>query len=95
MKKSLYALALLAASVCAVAASTARDTAVFCVAAARSSWRWLSDLVLAPFKVAGDAVVKNLPGPAVALIAAKLYQLRQIKREKPQLSPSWRMCPSA
>jgi hypothetical protein len=31
----------------------------------------------------------------VALIAARQFVLRQVKRERPQLSPTWRMCPSS
>lgn len=33
-------------------------------------------------------------GPAVVLVQAKAFVQRLAKRERPVLSPSWRMCPS-
>lgn len=94
MKKSLIALAFLAASAVSSAAYAVREVAAYCVSGARRSWRWLVDMVLAP-PATGAAIVRTMPGPAVALIAAKQFLMRQIKRERPQLSPSWRMCPSS
>jgi hypothetical protein len=62
--------------------------------AAVRAWRWAVDMVLAPLATT-IKVVRNLPGPAVALIAAKQFLLRQIKRDRPVCMPGWRMCPSS
>jgi hypothetical protein len=86
---------IVAASIVSTSTTAITTGAANTIIAISDAWRWVTDLVLAPFKVAAAAVVKNLPGPALALIAAKQYLTRQVKREKPQLSPSWRMCPSA
>ncbi len=50
-------------------------------------------LVLDGFKLAAaPADAKRLP--LVAFIQAKVFVLRLAKRERPEVSGSWRMCPS-
>ncbi len=81
----------LMATICLAAASVATAT----VDRAWRAWRWSIDALFGWLKPAEPEVYRNRPGPQLALIAAKQYLMRQVKRERPQLSPSWRLCPSA
>lgn len=101
MKKSLLSLAFLcAAGMAAAVATSVRNISPVALYVdtklrMRAAWDWLVALVLSPFAAAAKAEKrKALPGPLVALLAAKQYLLRQVKRERPLLSASWRLNPS-
>jgi len=83
----------LATAVClaaVAAASTAYHSAVTVVHAV-CSWAWERiEPVLAKFTSEPSAF-----RPRVAFVAAKAFVLRLAKRERPRISPTWRMCPSA
>lgn len=100
MKKSLLSLAFaLAASALAASAVTSAVTA-FVGTATR-----IKHAVLAVYVTIRDFVVhaavdlsrhlmRNLPGPRVAILRARQFYLRQVKRERPITSPAWRLAPS-
>ena len=59
---------------------------------ARRAFGAVRDVVLHGFELAAQtATVRQ---PAVLLVQAKAFVLRLIKRERPVVTASWRMCPS-
>lgn len=58
-----------------------------------ASYHAAKDLILDGFKL---AAAKNDTStlPLVAFVQAKAFVLRLAKRERPEVSGSWRMCPS-
>lgn len=79
----------LAAAVCLAAVAVA-STAYHSAAHAACAWAWERiEPVLAKF-----TSEPSLLRPRVAFVAAKAFVLRLAKRERPQMSPTWRMCPS-
>lgn len=90
MKRGILAIALAA---CAALVVAACDAVAPLVAAARSvgarfkAWA-LDGLALA----ASDSTAE--PARPVVLVRAAAFVLRIIKRERPELTASWRMCPS-
>ncbi|MCY1170549.1 hypothetical protein D9M73_106240 [compost metagenome] len=94
MRNSFLSRGLLAVAVLAVAAASAcyeRMQPLFDVVVATG--RALKNLVLDGFKLAaGDA--EDFKKPRVWLVRAKAFMLRLAKRERPEVSGSWRMCPS-
>lgn len=88
--RSLFAWALMAsAAVCAAVAAVTVPIAQAVVATARA----FKDFVLDGFKLAGGED-EGEAQPAVMLVQAKAFVLRLAKRERPEVSGSWRMCPS-
>lgn len=60
---------------------------------AAATYRAVKDWMLDGFKlVAGEA--SDLNPVSIRIVQAKAFVLRIIKRERPVLSSSWRMCPS-
>ncbi|MBV7457319.1 hypothetical protein KW843_22755 [Acidovorax sp. sif1233] len=86
----------IAAIACAAAAGAFASVAVtsrdYVVSAVHRAWSFVLD----GFRV--DAVVQpaspNQREPSVALVAAKAFILRLVKRDRPRVTPMWRMCPS-
>lgn len=57
------------------------------------AWRGVSDALTAVF--AGPKLVEAPTSrPAVVLRSAKQFVLRIVKRDRPVVTPRWRMCPS-
>ncbi|MEO8021084.1 hypothetical protein [Polaromonas sp.] len=54
---------------------------------------WLKRQMLDAFKLAGGED-EGEAQPAVMLVQAKAFVLRLAKRERPEVTGSWRMCPS-
>ncbi len=98
MKKSLFALAALAGLAC-VAAGACVDYVQRAVdrtrVLAQAVGRIVASFVLDACAAVGRALVHHLPAPTVALVAARQYLARQVKRQRPLLATRWRMCPSA
>lgn len=85
----------LIAAVCIAAgalASVAAATRDCVVTAATRAW----DFTLALFRDAPRAQTKipSQEKPRVALVAARSFVLRLMRRERPALTPGWRLCPS-
>ena len=86
----------IAAIACAAAAgafvSAAAASRDYVVAAVHRAW----DFVIDGFRVRAD-VQRASPSqdkPRVRLVAAKAFIMRLAKRERPRVTPLWRMCPS-
>lgn len=91
MKRSF--LAVIALSACAALASVASTTYDRVAGIALSVFRGVKDFVLGGIAlVAGTPAETN--GPAVVLVQAKAFVMRLVKRERPVVTNSWRMCPS-
>lgn len=88
--KIFRSLALIAA-VAMVAFASVADTVV---SVARNVFDYGANLVMK--LVAGPEPTEDTEtSPAVVgIVKAKAFVLRLVKRERPQISPSWRMCPS-
>lgn len=85
---SIVAIACMAAS---AIASAAWDTGHAIVSAVCSGWNYLFGPVsVAPADPKSEASAR----PRVALMKARAFFARQIKRERPTVTPYWRMCPS-
>ncbi|RYF27557.1 MAG: hypothetical protein EOO23_07875 [Comamonadaceae bacterium] len=92
MKRSVFASIALFAGVAAMA--LAHYVVAPVVYAAVATCRWLKDFALDAFKVVGGSG-EGMGRPAlVRLVQAKAFVLRLAKRERPELTGSWRMCPS-
>jgi hypothetical protein len=92
---SLRSLALVAAMSIAVVASAAIDVVSGACSAVRRAASWLFDLVVPSMGVASRAA--DSAGeikPKAQLQRADAHLARQIKRERPRVTPDWRMCPS-
>jgi len=81
---------LLAAGLMFAAACWARAEPVFHVVTA--AYRAVKDWVLDGFKLAAAKVEDTKP--AVWFVQAKAFVLRLAKRQRPELTGGWRMCPS-
>ena len=94
MKRSLLIVACLA--IASAFAACWRPTCEMAVAVYRTYKRakdWLVDTIAYGFKLAArDA--DGFARLAVPLIQAKAFVMRLAKRERPELTGSWRMCPS-
>lgn len=91
MKKT--SLLALAAMACFAMASAAVAWARPAVELVVNTYRAAKKLVLDGFKLAangGDGLFR----PAVLLVQAKAFVARLAKRERPEVTGSWRMCPS-
>lgn len=98
MKKSLLLVCSLAAGMAVAMVSACRDIVEVAAVRAIGAVTFVARLVRETFDfitAPARKLVRNLPGPTVQLLVAKVYQLRQVKRDRPVLSDSWRMCPSA
>lgn len=94
MKRSyLMAACLALAAVFTACWRTTRDAADQVYLAYRQVKDWLAGHALSACKLATpkDETAKR---PVVRLIQAKAFVLRLAKRERPELTGSWRMCPS-
>ncbi len=91
MKRSLFAWAALA---CIAVATAAYSHVVAPIAAfAVSAGSWVKRMALEAVKLAGGED-EGESQPAVMLKQAKAFVLRLAKRERPEVTGSWRMCPS-
>lgn len=91
MKRSrLFSIALLA---CAAAMTVAVYTYDRAVSAVSTAWACAKS-----FLFDGIKLVAGMPEapkePAVLLVKAKAFVQRIVKRERPMVTPGWRMCPS-
>lgn len=86
----------IAAIACAAAAGAFASVAVasrdYVVSAVHRAW----DFVLDGFRMEASVqpASPSQREPSVALVAAKAFILRLVKRERPRVTPLWRMCPS-
>lgn len=88
--RSLFAWAAMAClAMASAAASVVRPVVETVVATARALKNWALD----GFKLAA-ADAEDLKTPAVWFVQAKAFVLRLAKRQRPEVSSSWRMCPS-
>lgn len=81
----------LAMAGCLLIAATAYTA---CVAPIVFAARAVKDWALDGFKLATKDEGFGLGRPQVPFVQARAFVLRLAKRERPQLSGSWRMCPS-
>lgn len=89
----LFVVAALALAAVAYAVTTAAtDTYARAVAAVHRAWGFVRDR----FRIAPDSPpdARRDLSPVVLLVAAKAFMGRLAKRERPNVSPTWRMCPS-
>jgi hypothetical protein len=87
--RTLFAVIALAA---ASAIALATDILAPAVTAVRRAAGVFRDFILGALELAHQpAAVRQ---PAVLLVQAKAFVLRLIKRERPVVTASWRMCPS-
>lgn len=95
MKRTLFALALAVASLAAAAVAVADDVGAKIVLYARSAFYGAVDMLRAVFTGPVDMRPQD-PAPRVTrlLSASDASTLRQVKRDRPTISASWRMCPS-
>lgn len=84
-------LAVAAASLAAVACDTVITRAEKCWRVARSWAIAAFDWIVSRIKVED---IKNPAAPRRALIGAAQFLGRMVRRDRPVLSPHWRMCPS-
>jgi hypothetical protein len=63
------------------------------LAALSWAWRGVSDALKA-LLIGPDVAEALARRPAVALRRAKQFVLRIVKRDRPVVTPRWRMCPS-
>lgn len=91
MRKSFLALAALAVLSCAASAATAVTEKI--VSACRVVHGLVCERVTSAVAVFSQP--EHLPAPPVKFVQAGAYVLRQAKRERPTVTPRWRMCPSA
>lgn len=91
MKSSRFLSLLAAAALVCAAACDYAATAV--VSAYRAGKSWL----IGHAEIALQAFDKPevLAMPKIKFVAAMAYVMRQAKRERPTVTPRWRMCPSA
>jgi len=90
MSRSLIAIALIAAAgAFASVAIASRDCVV---SAVHRAWDFVLDCVAPQAREQPVAVSDR--NPSVLLVAAKAFALRLGKRERPRVTPMWRMCPS-
>lgn len=91
MRSTFRSLLAFAALACLSAASFAHATIVAPICAvARAVKAWAAD----GFKLAARTDGEGFARPQVLFVQARAFVLRLAKRERPQLSGSWRMCPS-
>ena len=91
MRSSSFRSILFAAALCLSAAAISTfHRAVDVVANAA---RVVKSVLLDGFKLASPETVIQRQ-PLVRFVAAKAFTARFLKRERPQMSGSWRMCPS-
>ena len=88
MKRTPYRLLL----VCAVLASAAIALAAPVLNAAVSACRYVKDWLVTGFKLL--AATDTVTQPAITRVQAKAFVQRIMKRERPTVTPGWRMCPS-
>lgn len=91
--KTFRALSLFAAAACACMAAASTYAVQAVVSAYHAARNW----VITRVDVVAQAFAKpeHMPAPAVKFVAAMAYVMRQAKRERPTVTPRWRMCPSA
>ncbi len=93
MKRSLFALITATLAACAIAVCRAFEVARDEIATTyRFVKRHATDFVLAGLKLAAQPQL--VFRPAVMLERARSFQIRLAKRERPEITGSWRMCPS-
>ena len=85
----LFAIAIVAAAAISSAVVSAYEHAV---AAVHSAWGY----VVSAWSPAPSTTIKAHAdlNPALLLVAAKAFAMRLGKRERPRVTPMWRMCPS-
>lgn len=89
-RSSLFSIALLA---CAALASVAVSTFDRAVSAVSAAWACAKSFLFDGIKlVAGTPEPSKQP--SVLLVKAKSFVQRIAKRERPTVTPGWRMCPS-
>lgn len=87
----IFSLLAAAAIACAAAASD------YVVSTASKAYHFCESWLVAKVEKVVQAFDKPeiLVMPKIKFVAAMAYVLRQAKRERPTVTPRWRMCPSA
>jgi hypothetical protein len=94
MKRTLLIGAFLAmACISACIIAPAREVMAFAYRVYRRSKDWLVDGLTGALKLAGGDPLES-PRHVELLVQAKAFVMRQAKRERPELTGAWRMCPS-
>jgi len=75
------------------AMATVHDVVATTCSAVKRAASWMFDLVM-PSMPEPMKTRENQPLPEVALVQAVAFVDRMVKRERPQVRPGWRMCPS-
>ncbi len=94
MKSSLWKLAAILAIGIAAVCSPVISMAYAVHRTVKRAKDWLVDTISFGFKLAGNGGGSSCGPAAVMLVQAKAFVLRLAKRERPELTSSWRMCPS-
>lgn len=93
MSRSLVAsIALAIAAAAGAFASVAVASRDYVVSAAHRACDFV--LYCMDMRPGAQAESPGLYKPRVALVAGKAFVLRLVKRERPRVTPLWRMCPS-
>lgn len=90
MSRSLIAIALIAAA--GAIASVAIASRDYVVSAVHRAWDFVLDS-FAPLARVQPKAPSDL-NPIALLVAAKAFMQRLAKRDRPRVTPMWRMCPS-
>ena len=91
--RSFLAIAVLAAAAAASAfVSATVDTAASVVGVIHRAWDFMENALTPTFKIKPQPVAQDKP--RLQLVAAKSFALRLLKFERPNVTTSWRMCPS-
>lgn len=88
----LFAIVAIAIAAASAVTTAATDIYAYAVAAVHRAWDYVSTsfrtLPSSPPKAQADL------NPISLLVAAKAFMQRMSKRERPRVTPLWRMCPS-
>jgi hypothetical protein len=94
MKSTCYRFFGLALAALAIASSVVTLGFGHVAAGARAAYRFACDLVSSGLKLAARTKGHGLGRPAVLQVQARAFVLRLAKRDRPRLTPGWRLCPS-
>ena len=81
-----------AAMACLAAAAFVAGTGVAIAATARRVWDAVTAWVSPPEAIHSKSPDQTRAG--VALVTARAYVQRMLRRNRPDVTPGWRMCPS-
>lgn len=87
-------IAVLAIAVLAAASTAVASASTFIVTCCRGTCSWFSDRFDWLVSRIKPAKPQHLVAPRVALLGAVQMMGRMVRRDRPLVSPRWRMCPS-